>query len=182
MAKINHYITMLLFVLMFLVGLQIPAFMDQYTKRVDAQLVESSRSLRPYKQIADKYHEGNIEALIQLHRQSDRPSFIDEADAIQSNVTREKYLLEHLQLLNKNLFSAAATMLLHVDEEIYDRTYNQFTMSIQFTKVSLVFAAFMAVLSCAIYELVQFLIKRITKKIIDKKMVHKKTLPNGSNS
>jgi len=166
MAKINHYITMLLFTIMFLVGLQVPAFMDQYTKRVDAQLVEVSRLLAQYQKIADKYHEGSLQDLIALHERSRVQTFNEEASVIALHVERERYLSNHLALLNNNVFSSASTIMFQVDKEIYERTLEQYTMSVQFTKVSLAFAAFLAILSCVLYELMQFMLKKMGMKAL----------------
>jgi len=172
MAKINHYITMLLFTVMFLVGLQVPAFMDQYTKRVDAQAVEVSGLLRQYQKIADKYHNGSMSELIALHERNHNQTFNDEAVVITQHVEREQYLSEHLNKLKSNVFSAATTILIQVDEEIYARTIDQYTMSIQFTKLSLLFATFMAILSCALYELAQFIFKKMGVKALSYRHAH----------
>ena len=166
MAKINHYITMLLFTVMFLVGLQVPAFMDQYTKRVDAQVIEVARLLRQYQQIADKYHNGSMSELIALHEKSQNQTFNDESVVITQHVEREQYLSSHLEHLNHNVFRGASTILFQVDEDIYTRTIEQYTMSIQFTKLSLIFAAFMAVFSCALYELILFIMKKMGVKAL----------------
>ena len=172
MAKINHYITMLLFTVMFLVGLQVPAFMDQYTKRVDAQVIEVTRLLRQYQKIADKYHNGNMSELIALHEANANKTFNDEAVVISQHVKREQYLSNHLDQLKNNVFRGASTILFQVDEDIYARTIKQYTMSIQFTKLSLIFAAFMAVFSCVLYELILFILKKMGVKVLSIRHQH----------
>ncbi|BCE02965.1 DUF2937 family protein [Marinicellulosiphila megalodicopiae] len=177
MAKINHYLTMVLFTVMFLIGLQIPSVIDQYTKRVDAQLIEATSLLKQYQIIANKYHNGDMQDLIELHKQSQNPSFKDEATVIQTLVDRYSYLKKHKVLLDKNIFSAGFVLIFQADTDIYNRTIDQYTMSVQFTLVALAFGAIFAVICCALYEFIQFVCKygyfKIKQKRRIKKTIHR---------
>ncbi len=66
-----------------LIGLQIPNFIDQYQKRVDAHLREVTINLQPFQDIANKYFGGDIKKLIELHRNSDIKAFQEEGAAIE---------------------------------------------------------------------------------------------------
>lgn len=65
-----------------LLGIQVPGFVDQYQKRVDAHFQEVSTNLKPFQEIADRLHGGSIVALIEKHEQSSDATFHAEGDAI----------------------------------------------------------------------------------------------------
>ncbi|MGQ0699357.1 MAG: DUF2937 family protein [Panacagrimonas sp.] len=67
-----------------LVGVQIPGFVDQYAKRVDAHFIEVQTNLQPFQDIADRFHGGSIATLIDHHEASADPTFRAEGDAIWS--------------------------------------------------------------------------------------------------
>lgn len=65
-----------------LLGIQLPGFVDQYEKRVDAHFLEVSSNLKPFQDIADRFHGGSMKALIEKHEQSTDPTFHAEGAAI----------------------------------------------------------------------------------------------------
>lgn len=65
-----------------LLGIQVPGFVDQYEKRVDAHFIEVSTNLKSFQDIADRFHGGSIEALIEKHERSTDKTFHAEGDAI----------------------------------------------------------------------------------------------------
>ena len=64
MKTIHHMILIMLFGTGLLFGLQIPNFVDQYQKRIDAHYLEANESFKGFQDIANRFHNGNIEALI----------------------------------------------------------------------------------------------------------------------
>ena len=70
-----RYLMIVVACISLLIGLQIPNFVDQYQKRVDAHLREVSVNLQPFQDIATKYFDGDMNKLIELHRNSGEKAF-----------------------------------------------------------------------------------------------------------
>src|SRR5512143_3181415 len=72
-----------------LIALQVPNFVDQYEKRLDAHLREVTINLQPFQDIANKYFGGDLNKLIELHRNSDVKPFQEEGAAIAKMLQRK---------------------------------------------------------------------------------------------
>lgn len=82
-----------------LIGMQVPNFLTQYQQRLDAQLTEVSINLSGFQEIADRYFDGDLNALVLHHEQSDDVIFRDEAEPLRNMLTRfERFSAEQLKL------------------------------------------------------------------------------------
>lgn len=70
MNKIIEYLRLTLFVGGVLIGIQLPSYVDQYGKRLDAHWQESEVSVKEFKNDADKYFAGDIQALIDHYQKN----------------------------------------------------------------------------------------------------------------
>ena len=89
MNVLHRYLAVVVAGISLLFGIQIPNFVDQYEKRLDAHLLEVTKNIRPYQDIADKYHGGRIEELIDFHRKSGNRTFQEEGIAIENMYKRK---------------------------------------------------------------------------------------------
>lgn len=129
-------------------GVQVPGFVDQYVKRVDARLAESRQNFEPFKQLAQRRHQGSVDALIAHHAQSQDPTFRDEASVIAGLRDRMMYLERHAQSLQVPLHQQLLYLASHSDGTLVDETRAQYSYAVQLDKSSLVSAgvALLAVL------------------------------------
>ena len=67
------YLRLILFCSGLLIGIQVPAVVDQYEKRIDAHLTEALQVLAGFKQTADRYFNGSVEELVKHYENSDDP-------------------------------------------------------------------------------------------------------------
>ncbi|QSX35367.1 DUF2937 family protein [Shewanella avicenniae] len=72
---LRDYLRLLLFGLGVLAGIQVPGFVDQYQKSVQAHLAEVSQQLAGFQRDADRYFNGNLEQLISHYGNSNDPVF-----------------------------------------------------------------------------------------------------------
>jgi hypothetical protein len=86
---IYRYLMIIVACVALLLGLQVPNFVDQYQKRVDAHLREVTVNLQPFQAIADIYLAGYIDKLIALHRGSVDKPFQEEGSALELMVQRK---------------------------------------------------------------------------------------------
>ena len=79
---LRGYLRLVVFALGLLVGVQGPAFVDQYAKRVSAHYLEVKRDFAGFQQAADQYFNGDVSALVAHHLQSPDVVFRGEAKTI----------------------------------------------------------------------------------------------------
>ncbi len=146
-----------------LIGLQIPNFVDQYQKRVDAHLREVSVNLQPFQDIAAKYFSGDMNKLIELHRASSEKAFQEEGAAIEKMVARKLRFETDLAALNTSLPLKALHVLFHGDKEILDEALGQYSYAVPLNQDALVFGACVAIAILLLVELL-FALARIASK------------------
>ncbi len=135
-----------------LTGIQVPAFVDQYTKRVDAHLIEARHNLRPFQQIADQYHEGSIDKLIERHQLSNDDTFRAEASAIQQMRDRVRHLQRQALELDTDLAHRLVWLATGADREILDETRRSYSYGIVLDRSTVIFGVFCMVLVVLLME------------------------------
>lgn len=109
---------MVLFVAAFLLGIQIPGFIGQYSHRISAHHAEAVLHIKGFQEIADRYLNGNLEALIERHKRSSDPVFRAEARLIENAHVRIQRFSQELAALDANLFYQIFHVTLHADPEV----------------------------------------------------------------
>jgi len=149
-----------------LIGLQIPNFVDQYQKRVDAHLREVTINLQPFQEIANKYFGGDLGKLIALHRSSDAKPFQEEGAAIEKMVQRKLRFEADLAALQTSLPLKAWHVLLHGDREMIDEALEQYSYAVPLNQDALIFGAGVALTILLLLELLLALIRYAYTKLI----------------
>ena len=149
-----------------LIGLQIPNFVDQYHKRVDAHLREVTINLQPFQEIANKYFGGDLGKLIALHRSSDAKPFQEEGAAIEKMVQRKLRFEADLAALQTSLPLKAWHVLLHGDREMIDEALEQYSYAVPLNQDALIFGAGVALTILLLLELLLALIRYAYTKLI----------------
>ena len=113
-----------------LIGIQVPAVVNQYEKRIDAHLSEALQILAGFKQTADRYFNGNVDELVKHYESSDDPVFNNDARNI-------RFISERVAALEaeaKTLAQPALWRVLHVittpDQQIIQQTMQQYSYMI----------------------------------------------------
>lgn len=128
-----------------LVGIQVPGFVDQYEKRIDAHFVEVQANLKPFQDIANKFHGGSLDALIQKHEASPDRSFRAEGDAIGKVEQRFQLLQREKFALQTSLPRQVVFMATEADRALIDEARRDYSFTVLLNQVTLlsglVFAA-----------------------------------------
>ncbi|MDP1633095.1 MAG: DUF2937 family protein, partial [Gallionellaceae bacterium] len=124
-----------------LAGLQVPNFVDQYQKRVDAHLREVSVNLQPFQEIANKYFGGDMNKLVALHRNSAEKPFQEEGVAIEKMVQRKLRFEADLAALKTSLPQKAWHVIMHGDQEILDEALGQYSYALPLNQDAIFFGA-----------------------------------------
>lgn len=130
MSRIHHYISILVFTAALMLGVQLPNFVDQYVKRIDATQKEITLQHKEYLTIATRHGQGSIDALIKKHEASPDRTFRAEAEPIRKNQARKKRFDLELQALEGSFWSQAMHLLISGDREILRETYNNYSANL----------------------------------------------------
>ncbi|MBD9481904.1 DUF2937 family protein [Pseudomonas sp. PDM14] len=88
----RSYLRLALFAVGLLVGVQIPGFIDDYGKRVEAHRLESEESLRGFRETAQRFFNGDLAALVAHYRASTDDVMRSDADSVAHLVNRNLLL------------------------------------------------------------------------------------------
>jgi hypothetical protein len=161
-----RYLMIIIACVALLIGLQIPNFVDQYEKRVDAHLREVLVNLQPFQDIANKYFGGDMHMLIELHRASVEKPFQEEGAAIEKMVQRKLRFEADLTALKTSLPQKALHVLLHGDQEILDEALGQYSYAVPLNQDALIFGAVVALILLLAVELLLALVRLIIRKTL----------------
>lgn len=159
MSVIYRYLMIIVACVSLLIGLQVPSFVDQYQKRVDAHLREVIVNLQPFVEIATKYFDGDMEKLLGLHRNSEALPFKEEGKAIEQMLQRKTHFEAELSALNTALPQRALHVLLHSDQQLREEALAQYSYTVPLDIPALSFGAGAAIAVLLIVELLLALLR-----------------------
>ncbi|MEQ1917252.1 MAG: DUF2937 family protein [Gallionella sp.] len=159
MSVIYRYLMIIVACVSLLIGLQVPSFVDQYQKRVDAHLREVIVNLQPFVEIATKYFDGDMEKLLALHRNSEALPFKEEGKAIEQMLQRKTHFEAELSALNTDLAHRALHVLLHSDQQLREEALAQYSYTVPLNQDALLFGAGAALVSLLLVELLLALLR-----------------------
>lgn len=160
MSILYRYLIVIIACVSMLAGLQIPNFVDQYQKRVDAHLREVSVNLKPFQEIADKYLGGDLAKLIELNRKSEAKPLQEEGSAIEQMHLRKLRFEAEMAALQASLPMKALHILLEGDPEILGEVREQYSYAVPMDQDALVMGAGVAIAVLLLAELL-FALARI---------------------
>lgn len=123
----------------------IPSFIAQYRQRVGGRLDQVIQDLAPFQEIANQFHHGSLQELIQHHLASTDSTFHNEGAAILAMVNSAELLRRALDALNTDLFHQLTYLLTKIDPVIARATWEIFSPSFNLTVESVVFALIVGV-------------------------------------
>ena len=139
-------IYIVVFVTGFAVGGLFPSFSAQYHHRLQAQYEQVNMDLAPFEKIADQYHNGDMDALVQHHLNSTDPTFYAEGEAIQLMMNSQARLAESQATADAPYLEQVKYFYEHLDENIARSTIESFTPGMITTREALTFSLGIAAL------------------------------------
>jgi hypothetical protein len=144
MSVLLRYFMIVVACVFLLAGMQLPNLTDQYAKRVDATLREVTINFQPFQEIANLHTQGNVEALIALHRQSNVAVFKSEADAIERMYKRKLHFEAEHKAMQTHLPGQLFHLMFRADEDLREQTLLQYSATVPLTQQALVSGATVA--------------------------------------
>lgn len=128
---LRSYLRLVLFTAGLLLGVQVPGFISDYSKRVEAHLIESQLSLKGYQDTANQFFKGDLQALVAHYRGSDDPVFRSDADSVNQLLTRNQTLDREWQALQAPWYLRAWHVATAANPDIRRETFNAYTYQVQ---------------------------------------------------
>lgn len=119
---LRSYLRLILFAFGLLVGVQVPGLINDYSQRVQAHLIEARSSLQGFNDTAQKFFNGDLQALVEHYRSSDDPVFRSDADSIGGLLMRSQSLEREWQALQGPWYARDWHVLIGADPQIRSET------------------------------------------------------------
>ena len=152
MNRLQHYLSMIIFTASFALGVQIPNFVDQYGKRVDAHLIEASNMFAGYQALADVQQGGDVNALILKHETSDDLTFRAEAMLIRNLRSNIGQYRAEIIALNQSLWQGISHIVLNGSPSLRQETIENYSVNLPLNLDALTYGFVVAILLCVIWE------------------------------
>ncbi|MGC5700138.1 DUF2937 family protein [Pseudomonas sp. NFXW11] len=132
------YLRLVLFAAGLLVGVQVPGFIGDYAKRVEAHLIESQNSLRGFQGTAEQFFKGDLNALVAHYRASDDPVFRSDAESLSGLLHRQLALDKQYQAMQGPWYIRLLQVLLAPDPDIRKETWDGYSYQILLTPEAMI--------------------------------------------
>ena len=153
LSLLKTYSRLLIFSGGLLLGIQVPNFVDQYERRIDAHYLEVSANISGFKSTADLLFSGDMEALITYYAKSNDLVFESDAQSIRGIVDRYNRISNEQQALSRNILAAAMHVLLYADDEFLDETFEQYGYTVPLNMLAVEWGLAIALLLTIAIEL-----------------------------
>ena len=124
------YLRLVLFAIGLLVGVQVPGFINDYAKRVEAHLIEAQTGLRGFESTAQQFFNGDLQALVAHYRASDDPVFQSDANSLGAMLDRQVALDKQFQAMQGPWYIRALQVAVAADPDIRLETWNGYSYQI----------------------------------------------------
>lgn len=147
-----------------LLGIQAPNLLTQYQQRLAAQYAEAMVYYRDYQALADRFYEGDLQRLIEAHKNSNEEAFREEALIIKKLVTRVE-LFEQQQRLHQQSYPQQLWALAwQHNEELLQGTLEHYSFNVPLNQRALATGALLALAVAIFIDLVGAAGKRVVSR------------------
>ncbi len=146
LSLLKTYSRLLVFAVGLLLGIQVPSFIDQYEKRIDAHFQEISANISGFQSTADLLFAGDMEALISYYQASNDTVFENDAQSIRLIVDRYTRISNEHAALTTNIVASALHVLFSADQEFFDETLDQYSYTVPLNILSIEWGLALALL------------------------------------
>ncbi|HLD67036.1 MAG TPA: DUF2937 family protein [Pseudomonas sp.] len=123
---LRSYLRLGLFALGLLVGIQVPGFVQDYGDRVEAHRLESGEGLKGFRDTAQRFFKGDMEALVAHYRVSDDPVMRSDADSLNLLLGRASRWEREWQAMQGPWYARVWHVAVAADRELLVETYQAY--------------------------------------------------------
>ena len=132
------YVRLVLFAAGLLIGVQVPGFINDYAKRVEAHLIEAQTGVRGFQGTAEQFFKGDMQALVAHYRASEDPVFRSDADSLSTLLSRQIALDKQFQAMQGPWYIRFLQVVLAADPDIRKETWNGYSYQILLTPEAMI--------------------------------------------
>ncbi|MHA6493882.1 DUF2937 family protein [Pseudomonas borbori] len=119
----RSYLRLALFGLGLLVGVQVPGFIDDYSKRVEAHRIESEQGLKGFRDTARRFFKGDLDALVAHYQVSKDPVMRSDAHSVSVLVQRGQFLEMEAKAMQGPWYGQVWHLATAADPELIEETF-----------------------------------------------------------
>lgn len=119
----RSYLRLALFALGLLVGVQVPGFIDDYSKRVEAHRIESEQGLKGFRETARRFFKGDLVALVGHYQASADPVMRSDAQSLGTLVERSAFLEREAKAMQGPWYGQVWHLATAADHELMEETF-----------------------------------------------------------
>lgn len=127
---LRSYMRLVLFALGLLVGVQVPGFIDDYAKNVAAHRSESEESLQGFRLTAQRFFNGDLNALVAHYRASSDEVMHSDADSVAHLVSRAELLENEWLLMQGPWYAQVWHLATKADRQLLNETYEAYSYQV----------------------------------------------------
>lgn len=142
----SAYARLVVFAIGLLLGIQVPSFIDQYQKRVDAHFQEVSINISGFQRTADLMFDGDLRELVAYYAASSDPVFVRDANSVRLIVDRFERLSKEQAELSSGIVSVAIHVIFAADQEFFDEAIQQYSYTVPLNSIAIQWGLALAVL------------------------------------
>ena len=120
---LRSYLRLALFALGLLVGVQVPGFIDDYGKRLEAHLGESQQSLKGFRETARRFFKGDLVALVEHYQVRKDPVMRSDAESVETLVERAHFLELEAKAVHGPWYAQVWHLASAADPELIEETF-----------------------------------------------------------
>jgi hypothetical protein len=132
------YLRLVLFAAGLLIGVQVPGFISDYTKRVEAHLIEAQTALSGFQGTANQFFKGDMQDLVAHYRASEDPIFRSDAESLSTLLSRQLALDKQFQAMQGPWYIRMLQVALAADPDIRKETWNGYSYQILLTPQAMI--------------------------------------------
>jgi hypothetical protein len=151
--KCGEYFRGLLFFCAALSGIQVPAFVSQFETIAEQRWQEAGLALAPFKQDAQRYTQGDLEALIERYRSNSDAAIRDGGDNIHQLWQREQDLKQLVDGLSGGLVNDIRYVAVHPSQNLLDQTWKTYDFLIPLNQTAIVVGLVVGFLFIMLFDL-----------------------------
>lgn len=164
LSIINSIIDRCFFTITFILGVQLPEFIQQYQQRLSGHLNEAKLQLAQFETIAQQHFDGSLITMINRYKSNSEASIVNTGELIERLTQRVQYLTNHLeQITSTGYLNQIYLFIRHLDQQIAIATAEQFSMAIPLELHAIVTGATLAIGALLVKALLVFTSKLILK-------------------
>jgi len=159
---INNIIDRCFFTVTFIVGIQLPEFIQQYIQRLSGHLNEAQFQLQEFQKIAEQHYQGSLATMVIKYKENTEPAIRSTAELIELLGQRiNSYQLHLQQITEADYINKLYQFVSNFDFAIAQATAKSFVLAIPLSVDALATGITIAIVLLIIKEFSLFLISKL---------------------